>query len=132
MIKNNNKYDIFLEKVLQKLILEDISSFLEELGESFTFIKNEYKIKINGRYNYIDLLLYNIKYKCYVVIELKATELKKEHTGQIMTYMNYIDKNVKTIEENSTVGIIICKQDNEYVIKYCSDNRIIARKYELI
>lgn len=132
MIKNNNKYDIFSEKVLQKLILEDISSFLEELGESFTFIKNEYKIKINGRYNYIDLLLYNIKYKCYVVIELKATELKKEHTGQIMTYMNYIDKNVKTIEENSTVGIIICKQDNEYVIKYCSDNRIIARKYELI
>ena len=132
MIKNNNKYDIFSEKVLQKLILEDISSFLEELGESFTFIKNEYKIKINGRYNYIDLLLYNIKYKCYVVIELKATELKKEHTGQIMTYMNYIDKNVKTIEENSTVGIIICKQDNEYVIKYCSDNRIIAREYELI
>ena len=47
-------------------------------------------------------------------------------------YMNYIDKNVKTIEENSTVGIIICKQDNEYVIKYCSDNRIIAREYELI
>ena len=132
MIKNNNKYDIFSEKVLQKLILEDISSFLEELGESFTFIKNEYKIKINGRYNYIDLLLYNIKYKCYVVIELKVTELKKEHTGQIMTYMNYIDKNVKTIEENSTVGIIICKQDNEYVIKYCSDDRIIAREYELI
>lgn len=49
-----------------------------------------------------------------------------------MTYMNYIDKNVKTIEENSTVGIIICKQNNEYVIKHCSDNRIIARKYELI
>ena len=49
-----------------------------------------------------------------------------------MTYMNYIDKNVKTIEENSIVGIIICKQDNGYVIKYCSDNRIIAREYELI
>lgn len=132
MIKNNNKYDIFSEKVLQKLILEDISSFLEELGIGFTFIKSEYKIKINGRYNYIDLLLYNIKYKCYVVIELKIIELKKEHTGQIMTYMNYIDKNVKTIEENRTVGIIICKQDNEYVIKYCSDDRIIAREYELI
>ena len=70
--------------------------------------------------------------KCYVVVELKVTELKKEHTGQIMTYMNYIDKNIKTIEENDTVGIIICKQDNEYVIKYCSDNRIIAREYVLI
>ena len=120
------------EKVLQKLILEDIENFLSELGNGFTFIKSEYKIKIYDRYNYIDLLLYNIKYKCYVVVELKVTELKKEHTGQIQIYMNYIDKNIKTIEENNTVGIIICKQDNEYVIKYCSDNRIISREYDFV
>ena len=132
LIKNSNKYDIFSEKVLQKLILEDIGNFLEELGIGFTFIKSEYPIKLGNRYNYIDLLLYNIKYKCYVVVELKVTELKKEHTGQIMTYMNYINKNIKTQEENETVGIIICKQDNEYVIRYCSDDRIIAREYELI
>ena len=132
IIKNSSKYDIFSEKVLQKLILEDIEKFLEELGNGFTFIKSEYPIKLDDRYNYIDLLLYNIKYKCYVVVELKVTELKKEHTGQIMTYMNYIDKNIKTIDENNTVGIIICKQDNEYVIKYCSDDRIIAREYELV
>ena len=132
LIKNSNKYDIFSEKVLQKLILEDIENFLEELGNGFTFIKSEYPIKLGNRYNYIDLLLYNIKYKCYVVVELKVTELKKEHTGQIMTYMNYINKNIKTQEENETVGIIICKQDNEYVIRYCSDDRIIAREYELI
>lgn len=132
LIKNSNKYDIFSEKVLQKLILEDIENFLEELGIGFTFIKSEYPIKLGNRYNYIDLLLYNIKYRCYVVVELKITELKKEHTGQIMTYMNYIDKNIKTIEENDTVGIIICKQDNEYVIKYCSDERIIAREYKLV
>ena len=132
MIRNSDKYNIFSEKELQKLILEDIENFLDELGSGFTFIKSEYPIKIGGRYNYIDLLLYNIKYKCYVVVELKVTELKKEHTGQIMTYMNFINKNVKTIEENDTVGIIICKQDNEYVIKYCSDDRIIAREYELL
>lgn len=132
LIKNSNNYDIFSKKVLQKLILEDIENFLDELGNGFTFIKSEYPIKLNDRYNYIDLLLYNIKYKCYVVVELKVTELKKEHAGQIMTYMNYIDKNIKTIEENNTVGIIICKQDNEYVIKYCSDDRIIAREYELV
>ena len=132
LIKNSNKYYIFSEKVLQKLILEDIENFLEELGIGFTFIKSEYPIKLGNRYNYIDLLLYNIKYRCYVVVELKITELKKEHTGQIMTYMNYIDKNIKTIEENDTVGIIICKQDNKYVIKYCSDERIIAREYELV
>ena len=131
-IKNSKNKENISEKILQKLILEDIPTFLKELGNGFTFIDNEYKIKIGDRYNYIDLLLYNIKYKCYVVVELKVTELKKEHTGQIMTYMNYIDKNVKTIEENDTVGIIICKQDNDYVIKYCSDDRIIATEYELV
>jgi len=132
IIKNSSKYNIFSEKVLQKLILEDIENFLDELGNGFTFIKSEYPIKLGNQYNYIDLLLYNIKYKCYVVVELKVTELKKEHSGQIMTYMNYIDKNIKSIEENNTVGIIICKQDNEYVIKYCSDDMIIAREYELV
>ena len=132
LIKNKNNYNKFSEKVLQKLILEDIENFLDELGNGFTFIKSEYPVKLNDRYNYIDLLLYNIKYKCYVVVELKVTELKKEHTGQIMTYMNYIDKNIKTIEENYTVGIIICKQDNEYVIRYCSDDRIISREYEFV
>ena len=132
LIKNDNNYEILSEKILQKLILEDIENFLDELGNGFTFIKSEYPIKLGNRYNYIDLLLYNIKYKCYVVVELKVTELKKEHTGQIVTYMNYIDKNIKSIEENDTVGIIICKQDNEYVIKYCSDDRIIAREYELV
>ena len=132
LIKKNNNYEVFSEKLLQKMILENIPKFLEELGEGFTFIKNEYKIKIGNRYNYIDLLLYNIKYRCYVVVELKITELKKEHTGQIQTYMNYIDQNIKSIEDNKTVGIIMCKQDNEYVIKYCSDNRIISRQYILV
>lgn len=132
LLRNKNNIEVVTEKALHKLILEDIESFMKELGNSFAFIGSEYKIKIDDRYNYIDLLLYNIKYKCYVVVELKVTELKKEHTGQIMTYMNYIDKNIKTIEENDTVGIIICKQDNEYVIKYCSDDRIIAREYELV
>lgn len=132
LIRNKNNIEIVTEKALQKLILEDVENFLDELGNGFTFIKSEYSIKLDDRYNYIDLLLYNIKYKCYVVVELKVTEIKKEHTGQIMIYMNYIDKNIKTIEENDTVGIIICKQDNEYVIKYCSDEKIIAREYELI
>jgi len=131
-IKNNSNYKVISEKILQKLILEDITSFLKELGNGFTFIENEYKIKLGDRYNYIDLLLYNIKFKCYVVVELKVNELNSNHTGQIQKYMNYIDENIKTIEENKTIGIIICKQDNKYVIKYCSDDRIIAREYELI
>ena len=132
LIRNRNNTEIVTEKALHNLILEDIESFMKELGNSFSFIGGEYKIKLDDRYNYIDLLLYNIKYKCYVVVELKVTELKKEHIGQIMMYMNYINSNIKTIEENKTVGVIICKQDNEYIIKYCSDDRIIARKYKLL
>ncbi len=93
LIKNSSNYEVITEKILQKLILEDIPSFLKELGDGFTFIDNEYKIKLGTHYNYIDLLLYNIKFKCYVVIEIKVTELKKEHIGQLETYMNYIDKN---------------------------------------
>ena len=131
-IKNTSGYNEISEKVLQKLILEDIESFLKELGNGFCFVGSEYTIKIEDRYNYIDLLLYNIKYKCYVVVELKVTELNSNHTGQIQKYMNYIDKNIKNIDDNKTVGIIICKKENKYVIEYCSDDRIIAREYELV
>ena len=77
-------------------------------------------------------MLYNIKYNCYVVIELKVTELKKEHIGQIETYMNYIDKNIKTINQDKTIGIIICKKDNQFIMEYCSDERIYRTTYELI
>lgn len=132
LIKNIHNYTEITEKILQKLVLEDISSFMKELGDSFSFIDNEYKIKIGERYNYIDLLLFNIKFNCYVVIELKVTELKKEHIGQIQVYMNYIDKNLKKINQDKTIGIIICKKENKYVIEYSSDVRIVARTYELL
>ena len=132
IIIKNNSNKIISEKILQKLILEDISSFLEELGEGFTFIKDEYKIKIGDRYNYIDLLLFNYIYNCFVVIELKVTELKKEHIGQIETYVNHIDKNLKRINQGKTIGIIIIKKDNKFIMEYCSDNRIISREYELL
>ena len=132
MIKNNNNYEMLSEKTLQKSILEDIESFMKELGNSFCFIGSEYKIRIGSYFNYMDLLLFNIDYNCYVVVELKITELKKEHIGQIQVYMNYIDENLRKIHQEKTIGIIICKQDNKYVIKYCSDDRIIAREYELV
>ena len=132
LIKNNFNYKEISEKVLKKLIFENIESFMNELGNSFCFVGSEYKIKIGDRYNYIDLLLFNIEYNCYAVIELKVTELKKEHIGQIQVYMNYIDKNLKSINQNKTIGIIICKKENNYIIEYCSDDRILAREYELV
>ena len=68
---------------------------MKELGPGFSYIDNEYKIKLGDRYNYIDLLLFNIQYNCYVVVELKVTELKSQYIGQIKKYMNFIDRNVK-------------------------------------
>ena len=132
VIRKSNNYEEISEKVLQKSIMEDIPSFLKELGEGFTFIDNEYKIKIGNHYNYIDMLLFNIKYNCYVVVELKVTELRKEHIGQIEIYMNYIDKNIKTINQDKTIGLIVCRENNKYIIEYSSDKRIIAREYELV
>ena len=132
IIKNSRNYNNISEKILKNIILEDIESFMKELGNSFSFIGSEYKIKIGNVYNYIDLLLFNYEYNCFVVVELKVFELKKEHIGQIEVYMNYIDDNLRKIDQDKTIGIIICKEDNKYIIKYCSDERIISRKYELI
>ena len=105
---------------------------MKELGNSFCFIASEYKIKLGDRYNYIDLLLYNIEFNCYVVVELKITELKKEYIGQIEIYINYIDKTIKKLNQDKTIGIIICKKDNKFIMEYCSDKRIITKEYELV
>ncbi len=132
LIKNKNNIEVVNEKTLHNLILEDIESFMRELGNSFCFIGSEYKIKIGDRNNYIDFLFLNIKYNSYVVVELKVTEFKVEYISQVQKYMNYIDKNIKELSNNSTIGILICKRENKFVIEYCSDERIAVREYELV
>ena len=132
IINNSLNHIEISERVLKELILNDLDIFLKQLGNGFCYIENEYKIKIGNTYNYIDILLFNYQFNCFVVVELKVTELRKEHIGQIEIYMNYIDKNIRNIDENKTVGIIICKRENKYVIEFCSDDRIIAREYELV
>ena len=132
LIRNKNNTEIVTEKALHNLILEDIESFMKELGNSFSFIGSEYKIKIGDRNHYIDLLLFNIKFNCYVVVELKVTEFKVEYISQVQKYMNYIDINIKEICNNNTMGILICKRENKFVIEYCSDGRIAVREYELV
>lgn len=129
ILKTNQ--EILKERALQQLILEDLPSFMKELGPGFSFIENEYKIKIGNVYNYIDLLLFNYIYQCFVVVELKVTELKKEHIGQIETYMHYIDKNLKTNNQDKAIGIILTKKDNRFIMEYCSDKRVLNITYSL-
>ena len=131
IIKNTLNTNDISEKYLKKLILENIDDFLKELGNSFTYVGNEYKIKVGNTYNYIDILLFNIEFNCYIVVELKIVELKKEHIGQIEIYMNYIDRNLKRDYHDKTIGIIICKKDNELVLEYSSDPRIFSTTYIL-
>ena len=131
-IRNKFDTDKISEKMLLETIMDNLEEFLSEFGDEYSFIKSEYPIKIGDRYNYIDMLLYNINDNCYAVIELKINEIKKEHIGQIETYMNFIDKNLRTINQSPTIGIIVCKKKNGYLFKYVTNKKIYEREYELV
>ena len=130
LIKTNE--EIITEKALKNTIIENIEEFMKELGKGYSFIKSEYKISDYRTNNYIDILLFNYVYNCFVVVELKVTELKKEHIGQIQTYMNYIDNNLKQINQNNTIGIIMTKKDNEFVMNYCNNEYIYQTIYSIM
>ena len=131
MIKVKDKNERLSEYALYSSILENMDDFLNELGVGFLYAGSEVKIKIGDRYNYIDFLLFNVKYNCYVVIELKVTEMKAEYIGQITKYINFVDKNIKELFNDKTVGVVICKRENKYVLEYCSDNRIFTTTYKV-
>ena len=117
------------EKVVQKWIDENPASFCKSLGEGYSYIESQYKIKIGSNYNYIDVLLFNVIDMNYVVVEIKVNELKKEHIGQIETYMNYVDINLKKEFHNKTTGILLVRENNKWLIKYINNNGIIVRNY---
>ena len=117
------------EKVVQKWIDENPASFCKSLGEGYSYIESQYKIKIGSNYNYIDILLFNYISNSFVVVEIKVTELKKEHIGQIETYMNYVDVNLKKDFHNKTTGILLVRENNKWLIKYINNNGILVRNY---
>ncbi len=119
------------EKVLEELVIKNISIVMKQLGEGYCFIKKQYKLNIGNNKNYIDILLFNIKYNNYVVVEIKAREFRKEDIGQIKLYMNYIDKEVKNITQNKTMGIIITKEVNEFVIRYIKEDNIAISTFDI-
>ena len=133
MIKNPllikvNTEDKLSEKALKQFILEKIEDFLLELGYGFLFAGSEYKL---GKYK-CDLLFFNTELNSYVVIELKIRKLKPIDIGQIKYYMNYIDSNIKKDYMSESIGIILCKEDDEIVVKYVTDERILFTTYELV
>ena len=131
IIPNPNNIEVYKEITLQKLILENYQDFLKELGEGYSLIGNEYKIRIGNTYHKIDLLLFNYFYNCFVVVELKIGEFKDRYISQVLKYMNYVDKNIKKNVHFNTIGIILCHKDNKLVMEYCSNPNIIIREYIL-
>ena len=117
------------EKVVQKWIDENPASFFKSLGEGYSYIESQYKIKIGSNYNYIDILLFNYISNSFVVVEIKVTELKKEHIGQIETYMNYVDANLKKEFHNKTTGVLLVRENNKWLIKYINNNDIVVREF---
>ncbi|WP_294355716.1 PDDEXK nuclease domain-containing protein [uncultured Clostridium sp.] len=131
-VPSNKLKEELTEKVLENLIIDNISYVMKQLGEGYCFIDNQYKINIGNNKNYIDILLFNYKFNNFVVIEIKARKFRKEDVGQILLYMNYIDKEVKTITQNSTMGIIITKEVNEFVVRYVNHDKIAISSIDLI
>ena len=76
-------------------------------------------------------MLFNYKFNCFVVVELKVTEFKAEYIGQVMKYINYVDGNIKESFNDKTVGVIICRKDNKYIMEYCTNLKIFTTTYEL-
>ena len=128
LIRTNKEIDKLSEKALKEFILEKIEEFLLELGYGFTYVGSEYKL---DKFK-CDLLFFNYELNSFVVIELKIRKLKPSDIGQIKLYMNYIDKNIKKDYMNKTIGIILCKENDEIVIKYITDERLFMSTYKLV
>jgi predicted nuclease of restriction endonuclease-like (RecB) superfamily len=108
----------YLEKELENALSDNITKFLLELGNGFAFVGRQYKLIVGGDEFRIDLLFYHIKLKCYVVVELKATEFKPEFAGKLSFYTSAVDGEIKDKNDNPTIGILICKSKNDLVVEY--------------
>ena len=131
IVRTNGLKEKFTEKVLQEMIMNDLPNFLRQLGSGFSFIDREYKVQIGNAFNYIDILLYNYIRNCFVVVELKITELKKEYLGQIKTYMNIVDKEIKKSTHNKTIGILITKEMNDFEVSLIDANNVYKTTFKI-
>lgn len=106
------------EKNIEKALLENIKSLILEFGIGFSFVGNQYKVSTPLADYYIDLLFYNVKLKCYVVIELKNTDFKPEYIGQLQFYVTAVDETIKNIDDNPTIGLLLCKNKEKTAVQW--------------
>ena len=124
----------YSEKDLETALLNNLQSFLLELGKGFAFVARQKRITLDAEHFYIDLAFYNRLLRCFVLIDLKIGKLTHRDLGQMQMYVNFYDREVKTDDENSTIGIILCRDKKETIARYTlpEDNtQIFASKYKL-
>ncbi len=126
--KNTNDVN---EKVIHKYIISLLENKFLELGTGFALVGHEYKIKIGNSYNCIDLLFFNTELNAYIVVEVKTKESKPQDIGQLEFYVRYVEKNIKESNNNKTIGILIVKKKNKFVIEYTTSNDIYVTTYML-
>jgi predicted nuclease of restriction endonuclease-like (RecB) superfamily len=122
------------ELELESSLMEHMTNFLLELGSGFAFVGRQYKLVVGGDEFKIDLLFYHIKLKCYIVVELKTVKFKPEFAGQLNFYVSAVDGEVRELNDNPTLGILICKSKNDTVVEYALqriDSPIGVSQYEL-
>jgi len=125
----------YSENDLEQAIIDKLEHFLLELGTGFTFVARQQRISFEEKHFRIDLVFYNRILKCFVLVDLKIGELKHQDLGQMQMYVNYYDREVKLKEENKTIGIVLCKDKSESVVKYTlpeNNEQIFASKYKTI
>ena len=108
----------YKEKELENKMLERLKNVLLELGSGFSFVGNQYKITIDNQDFYIDLLFYHIKLKCYIAVELKATEFKTEFASKMGFYLTALDEEVKDENDNPSIGLILCPNKSNKIVDY--------------
>jgi len=124
----------YSEKDLETALLNNLQSFLLELGKGFTFVARQKRITLDAEHFYIDLTFYNRLLRCFVLIDLKIGKLTHRDLGQMQMYVNFYDRDVRTDDENQTIGIILCRDKKETIARYTlpEDNtQIFASKYKL-
>ena len=107
-----------LERDIEQALVRDVTKLLLELGTGFAFLGNQYHLNVGGDDFYIDLLFYNLNLRCYVVIELKAGDFKPEYAGQLNFYLSAVDGILKKVEDNPSIGLLLCKSKNNLVAEY--------------
>ena len=125
-------HEVKTEHDLELNILANLDFFFKQLGNGFTYVAHQYKLTKNNHNYYIDILLFNIELNCYVIVELKLRSLKKEDKVQIEFYMNLVDELIKKPFHNKTVGLLITKESNVFIVNFVRGDSIIPLDYKLI